>query len=139
MLDATRKTFDFEQRDVLFHSRWVFHRSTPLSGAGREHVHSLGSVPQFKSYSIRHEHGDSKLLNGLNSEFAVLLNRHNKGKTLSEVNRNDGPFYPQCWPNATAAEEIENIDKLVEDQFPAAERLLKEFFAEIMAKAAAIS
>lgn len=132
IVDSTSKVFNYRRGDVLFHTRWLFHRSMPLTDAGRRHFANLGVEPTFKRYSIRYDYGDSRLIRGFNAELAVLLNGDNTGKTLAEVNQNDGPFYPKCWPGAISAEEMEEVDRLVAERFPIAEAKLGEFFAKMM-------
>lgn len=134
VIDGTRKVFDFRKGDVLFHTRWIFHRSMPLTKLGEEHFREMGTKPTFKRYSIRYDYGDSRLLRGLNAEFAAVLNDENKGKALAEVCRDDGPFYPRCWPESMSANELKEVDRLVAEKFPIAEGKVKELFAKLFAK-----
>lgn len=132
MLDESRKVFNFLKGDVLFHTRWLFHRSMPLTSDGENYFQGLGKEPSFKRYSIRYEYSDSRLLMGLNAEFAVILNPDSKGKALEEVNRAEGPFYPKCWPEAVSKNQIKHMDNLVTEKFPSAEAKRKEFFMMMM-------
>jgi hypothetical protein len=96
-IDRTRKVFDFKRGDILFHTRWIFHRSMPLTSDGEDYFRRLGRTdPIIRRYSIRYEYGDSQLIRGLNAELSVMLNPKNLGKKLDQVNRSDGPFYPEC-------------------------------------------
>jgi len=131
-IDGTKKVFDFRRGDVLFHTRWLFHRSMPLTSNGEERFRRLGMEPTFKRYSIRYEYADSRLLKGINAEFAALLNPENKGRTLEEVNKVEGPFYPKCWPGAVSDNDINQMDDLVREKFPIAEARRKEVFKTLM-------
>ena len=131
-IDGTQKVFDYQRGDILFHTRWLFHRSMPITSEGEEYFKKIGKDPTFKRYSIRYDYGDTTLLDGLSIEFAALLNNDNKGKTLAEITTNDGPFYPKCWPESTG--EIDEIDRLVAEKFPVAQNMLKGFFAKMVAK-----
>ncbi len=132
MIDKSQKVFDFEKGDVLFHTRWLYHRSMPLTSAGREHFAKLGKEPTLKRYSIRYEYGDSCLLKGFMSlELPVFLNPENKGKTLAQINREEGPFYPRCWPESMNMNQIEEMNRLVADKFPIAEAKLFKFMQDL--------
>lgn len=132
-IDRTRKVFDFKRGDILFHTRWIFHRSMPLTSDGEEYFLRLGRVdPTIRRYSIRYEYGDSQLLRGINSEFSVMLNPKNLGEKLDQVNRSDGPFYPKCWPEV---EDFVEMDKLVIEKFPLAEVKSKEYFQKLIMQA----
>mmetsp|Transcript_14450 Transcript_14450/g.22059 ORF Transcript_14450/g.22059 Transcript_14450/m.22059 type:complete len:437 (+) Transcript_14450:224-1534(+) len=133
-LDDTRKMFDFQKGDVLFHTRWIFHRSMPLTTEGRNYFEKQGKKPSLRRYSIRYEHGNSRLLRGFTVENSVALNPENAGKTLDEVCANDGPFYPKCWPQITP-EELTRMDHLLAEKLPEAMTKSKPVVHLIMEKA----
>lgn len=136
MIDGTKKVFDFKRGDVLFHTRWIFHRSMPMTDDGEKHFQKLGKDPAIKRYSVRYEFGSSSLLRGMSGEFAILNNPQNSGKSLDEVCTSDGPYYPRCWP-PVADEDMRNIDQLVTNKFPLAEAKRKDMFVKLRESLAA--
>lgn len=51
----------------------------------------------------------------------MLHNPDNEGRTLDSVGKNDGPWYPQCWPNQPNNTYIQEMQELVETKLPTAE------------------
>jgi hypothetical protein len=128
-IDRTRHVFDFQKGDVLIHTRWIFHRSVPLTKAGAKHFKNV--EPVIKRYSIRYEVGDAKLLGGFTLEPSVVLKPENAMKTLDEVSANDTAWYPKCWPQVDA-NELAHLHEIVEEKLPAFEPLRQVLFREFL-------
>lgn len=128
-IDRTRHVFDFQKGDVLIHTRWLFHRSVPLTKAGIKHFGKL--EPVIKRYSIRYEVGDARLLGGFTMEPSVVLKPENAMKTLDEVSANGAAWYPKCWPNVDA-NEMSHLHEIVDEKLPAFEPLKQELFRELL-------
>ena len=99
-MEKSRVVFDYQKGDILFHTRWLFHRSLPVNDKGLAHFDKLGQPVALKRYSIRYELGSARLQRGMSVEPCILMNPLNRGKTLDEICENDGPWYPQCTPEA---------------------------------------
>ena len=56
----------------------------------------------------------------------MLWNEDNQGRTLNTVAKIDGPWYPKCWPYSTSDMEQREIQSLMKDKFPIAEKIRKE-------------
>ena len=85
-LEARKRTYDLKAGDVLFMTRWLFHRTIPYNRELVKEKKKLGEINQLLSrrYSIRYVPGSSELLKGY-----VSLNFH----------CNSGPFLAYCEPN----------------------------------------
>ena len=127
-IDSTKHVFDFRKGDVLLHTRWLFHRSVPLTKAGAKHFEKLD--PVIKRYSIRYEVGDARLLGGFTLEPSVVLKPENAMKTLDEVSANDTAWYPKCWPKVDA-DELAHLHEVVEEKLPAFEPLRQELYGQM--------
>lgn len=119
-IESSKVVFDYEAGDCLFCNRWLFHRSVPINEEGLKH-YSDGS--SLKRYTIRYERGNARLIKGLSFEPSILMNGENSGKTLDEVCKRDGPFYPQCWPplkQESDQEQVSGMVMLAREAIPAA-------------------
>ncbi len=136
IIDESQKVFDFQKGDVLLHTRWLFDCSIPLTSARRAYLTKLGQKSAFcERYLVHYEYGDLCLIKGFtNFEFSALLNPQNKGKALAQINRDDGPFYPKCYPESMIVHEIKNMNCLIANKFPIAETKKAEFLAKIFSK-----
>merc|ERR550539_944286 len=109
-------------------TRWLFHRTIPYNRELVKEKKKLGEINQLLSrrYSIRYVPGSSELLKGYGTELSILWNNENQGRTLNGVAKNDGPWYPKCWPYSTSEEEQQDIEKLIRNKIPIAEERRKE-------------
>jgi len=136
-MEDSKRIYDLKKGDVIFHERWLFHRTVPFD---REVVHNQKirrwgykggyekepPPPLMKRrYSIRYGPGSSIVIKGWGTEPSVLWNKNNAGKTADEVSENDGPWYPRSWPGISC-NEIEGIGELVEKRFAVVEERKKE-------------
>ena len=65
------------------------------------------------------------------SELSILWNKKNQGQTLDDVEEEDGPWYPKCWPDAPSEDYITEIKQLVEEKLPLAQERRKERMDEL--------
>jgi len=130
-IDDTRHVFDFQRGDVLIHTRWLFHRSVPLTKAGAKQFERLQQTPVIRRYSIRYEVGHAQLLQGFTMEPSVVLKRGNAGKTLDAISEEDSPWYPQCWPEVNQ-EEMAHLYEITEERLPEYEPLKQELFKQVL-------
>ena len=141
-MENSKRIYDLQRGDVIFHERWLFHRTIPFD---REVVHNhklrywgykggyeKESPPPLmkRRYSVRYGPGSSVVIKGWGTEPSVLWNEANAGKTVDDVSQVDGPWYPQCWPGIDPS-EIESMKDIVEMRFPVAEERKKERMNEM--------
>ncbi|KAL7541484.1 hypothetical protein ACHAXR_011627 [Thalassiosira sp. AJA248-18] len=160
-LEKNKVIYDLKRGDVIFHDRWVFHRTVTVGeydkmangNPAKEHDVGAGK-PQpatqsnkiFRRYSIRYAPGTAVVPPGYGVEPSVLHNYSNANSTLDEIVERSGPWYPKVWPHVLkrkplessgtpgvneSEEEIEGITELVHEKMPKAEILLKQRKKEI--------
>lgn len=131
-IDRTSHVFDFRRGDVLIHTRWLFHRSVPLTNKGIQYYEEKQESPVIRRYSIRYEVGDAKLLQGFTMEPSMVLKSSNSGKTLDQVSTEDSaPWYPQCWSRINP-DEMKHLHEITEEKLPAYEPMKQELFKQIL-------
>jgi len=113
-LEENKVVYDLKRGDVIFHDRWVFHRTVTVD----EYLRSMNeNIPGeeyskdddesdascvgkiFRRYSIRYSPGTARVPPGYGVELSVLHNPDNANRTLNEVSETDGPWYPKVWPH----------------------------------------
>lgn len=112
-MEKTRRIYDLKAGDVIFHDRWLFHR-TFVDGKG-------GDV--FRRYSIRYNAGDAIIPPGYGTELSVLSDKDNGGKTADEVVVESGPWYPRASP--WDLDELAQLAILRREKLPVALSLQK--------------
>ena len=139
-LEERKVIYDLKKGDVIFHDRWLFHRTVTVD----EYSQMAGTTAEatdkiFKRYSIRYSPGTARVPPGYGFELSALHNPDNANSTLDEIVERDGPFYPKVWPHVTKkdssdvdyAEEIEGLTELVYEKIPRAEQIQKERKREV--------
>jgi hypothetical protein len=119
-MEETKRIYETKRGDVIFHTRWLFHRTVPFN---RTYVDDRESSEDliYRRYSVRYGPGSSIIPPGYGTELSVLWNDANGGRTADDVNRLDGPWYPQAWPPALDdATELDRLAALVERKMPTA-------------------
>ena len=124
-MEETKRIYPVRRGDVIFHTRWLFHRTVPFA---RHYVAACARQQQqqkevpliYRRYSIRYSPGDATIPPGYGTELSVLWDDANGGRSANEVCRIDGPWYPQAWPSALAS-EVAGLADLVENKMPVAE------------------
>jgi len=151
-LEQNRVIYDLKKGDVIFHDRWLFHRTVTVgeydkmarekSGEQQHEEKKIQTDKIFKRYSIRYAPGSSRVPPGYGVELSVLHDETNANKTLDNIVEKSGsPWYPKVWPHVLKTkpissktaeeEEIEGITDLVHNKIPRAEVLQKERKQEI--------
>lgn len=143
-MEERKIIYDVKRGDVIFHDRWVFHRTVTVDeynnmarGSEEELEKSKGRI--FRRYSIRYSPGTARVPPGYGFELSALYNPVNANSTLDEIVAKDGPFYPKVWPHvlkkkpsdAGYTEEIDGLTDLVYDKIPRAELIQRERKKEV--------
>lgn len=135
-MEESMRVYDVKRGDVIFHDRWLFHRTVPFD---RE-VSRLVGDPLYRRYSVRYGPGSSIIPPGYGLELSVLWDERNSGRSADEVSNLDGPWYPKAWPTVNA-DELEQIPSLIREKLPVAEASrkarrneMKPYLAEIRKK-----
>ncbi len=123
LLEKRKRVYDLKAGDILFMDRWLFHRTIPYDREYVKEKKKRGELNQLLSrrYSIRYTPGSSELHQGYGTELSILLNEENQGRTLNAVAKNDGAWYPKCWPHSTSEEEQRDMQALMTNKLPIAE------------------
>ena len=82
--------------DVIFHTRWLFHRTIPfhrdvVSSRAENNEHRL----MYRRYSIRYGPGTSIIPPGYGTEPSVISDIKNGGRTADDVSQHDAAWYPR--------------------------------------------
>ena len=82
--------------DVIFHTRWLFHRTIPFH---RDLVSSRVANDDdpllYRRYSIRYGPGTSIIPPGYGVEPSVISDIRNGGRSADEVSQYDAAWYPR--------------------------------------------
>jgi ectoine hydroxylase-related dioxygenase (phytanoyl-CoA dioxygenase family) len=114
LMDNEAVIFNFTKGDVLLMNRWLWHKSIPAKLGKNKQIHPL------KRYTIRYDKGSTRVQKGYSTHLSVMFDTENSGKSLDEISQRSGPFFPQAFPEADAA-ELSQFHDLMENKFPAAE------------------
>jgi hypothetical protein len=101
-MEATKREYAIQRGDVIFHTRWLYHRTVPMSNANNNTHATHGKV--YRRYSIRYAPGSAVIPPGYGTEPSVLWDEPNGGRTTDEVSEMDGPWYPRVWPSVSLDE-----------------------------------
>ena len=119
-MEETKRVYPVERGDIIFHERWMFHRTVAFSAAflQTQEQRALDAKEEspapaiFRRYSLRYGPGSSVIPPGYGMEPSVLWDPSNGGKTADEVSQRSGPWYLQAWPTKSDA-EIRSLHKFV--------------------------
>lgn len=131
-MEDTKRIYNIKRGDVIFHTRWLFHKTIPYPNHNDNNMNHV-----YRRYSIRYGSGSSTIIPpGYGTEYSVLYNPKNGGKTANEVCDNDNiPWYPIAWTSNNHNNHIKEHQKvilqhefhnIVHDQFPIVEKLANE-------------
>jgi Phytanoyl-CoA dioxygenase (PhyH) len=119
-MEELKRIYEIKRGDVIFHTRWLFHRTVPFDAdAVSNRVANNGQPLLYRRYSIRYGPGSSIVPPGYGTEPSVLSNPENGGRTADEVSRLDGPWYPKAWPQV-CPNELAALKILATERLPAA-------------------
>lgn len=94
-LEETKRVYrDLQAGDIIFHDRWLFHRTIPQTGASKK---------IRRRYSVRLGPGSSIIPPGYGTEPSVLYRDQHGGQTANQVSKT-WPWYPRVWPQADDTE-----------------------------------
>jgi hypothetical protein len=122
-MEETKRIYQVKRGDVIFHERWLFHRTVPFDRAFVAEHKEKELI--YRRYSVRYGPGSAVIPPGYGTELSVLWDEKNGGRTADEVSRLDGPWYPQAWPSASER-ELQELHGLVENKIPGAEQIRKK-------------
>ena len=106
-IEKSKVEFDMRPGDMIFASRLTFHKTLPVTAAGREYF-SANQKQVLNRFSMRFVPGEAKLPSGFSLELSILYNNENSGRSVDEIASLDDPaWYPKVWPQ---------IDPGIEDQ-----------------------
>jgi hypothetical protein len=121
-MEDTRRIYNIRRGDVIFHTRWLFHRTVPFD---REIANSMnGEKKIYRRYSIRYSPGFAQVPQGYGAEPSVLWDESNGGKTADQISLTDGPWYPKVWPS-TDHQELLQLRELVTEKMPKVEKMVE--------------
>ena len=120
-MEETMRVYDIKRGDVIFHTRWLFHRTIPFDRSFVEHRRLAGESASsvYKRYSIRYSPGSAVVPPGYGVEPSVLSNADNGGRSADAVSAEDAPWYPKVWPSVDG-NELQQMEVLARDRFPTA-------------------
>lgn len=113
-MEETERIYDLKKGDVIFHQRFLFHRTVPFKQQYTESNKLL-----YRRYSVRYSPGSARIPPGYGTELSVLWDPQNGGKTANEVCE-VAPWYPVVWPSYNIT-EIRNLKTFVETSMKVAE------------------
>lgn len=129
-IEATAVYPDMKRGDIIFHTRWLFHKTTGLPEEGKAWYRQKG-LTSLNRYSVRYVAGKATLPTGFVNELSVFSNPENAGRTLDEITELDGPWYPQVWPSVES-NFAEAMEVMAETKLPAAYASAKAASAELV-------
>lgn len=115
-MEETKRIYNVQRGDVIFHTRWLFHRTVPFVN-GSNYLDVGKEDPIYRRLSIRYVPGSAVIPPGYGTELSVLWDEANGGRTTDDISRLDGPWYPRVWPNVSM-EELGELPSLVMDKLP---------------------
>jgi hypothetical protein len=128
-MEETMRIYDLKRGDIIFHTRWLFHRTVPferdvvadrMSKRDDDDEHDEHEPPLlYRRYSIRYGPGYSEIPKGFGMEPSVLWNEKNAGRTADEVSYHDTPWYPKVWPEVSD-DELKQMRMIAEEKMPTA-------------------
>eukprot|EP00816_Leptocylindrus_hargravesii_P001935 CAMPEP_0196814004 /NCGR_PEP_ID=MMETSP1362-20130617/40762_1 /TAXON_ID=163516 /ORGANISM="Leptocylindrus danicus, Strain CCMP1856" /LENGTH=488 /DNA_ID=CAMNT_0042190481 /DNA_START=218 /DNA_END=1684 /DNA_ORIENTATION=- len=129
-LEQNKRIFDVQAGDVLFLNRWVWHKTVPFKKndnvANYSNLSNDGNYPPIlKRYSIRYAPGTAVSPKGFGTEFSILWNEENAGKTLDDISSTGSPWYPKVFPSVDL-DEMKLLPNFMGDKFEMIENRLKQ-------------
>ena len=119
-MEETKRVHDIKRGDVIFHHRWLFHRTIPFDREVVDQRISNSDSPLiYRRYSIRYGPGSSIIPAGYGTEPSVISDFNNGGRSADEVAQFDAAWYPQVFPSVKE-EELAQMKTLAEKRLPEA-------------------
>jgi hypothetical protein len=116
-MEESARIYPIRKGDVIFHTRWLFHRTVPVTKNGPTNR-------VIRRYSIRYGPGDETIIPpGYGTELSTLWDPSNGGLSANAIAQHDGPWYPQAWPPMSTDDLptfAQDLAALVRDKIPVA-------------------
>jgi hypothetical protein len=110
MLEEHQREFNLRKGDIILSSRLTFHKTVNVTEAGVDFYEKQG-IHSLNRYSVRYTPGSARLPLGWSTEWSMISNPENAGRTLDDVAQfDDSLWYPQVWP-----EVKEGTDRLLDE------------------------
>ena len=127
VLEENSRVYDVKAGDVIFHTRWLFHRTVPFrQNLVKDYYRKLEDPTKsdvdpllYRRYTVRYVPGHATLPKGYVTELSILWNGDNAGRSLDEVSTLDAPWYPRAYPYMDSSEWARMPD-LVTNKLPIA-------------------
>jgi hypothetical protein len=86
-MEETKRVYDVKKGDIIFHERWLFHRTIPIEREAVQKRVATGREEEliYRRYSIRYGPGHSVIPPGWGTEMSVLWDKEN-GESWLENN-----------------------------------------------------
>jgi hypothetical protein len=133
-MEETKRVYNVQRGDVIFHTRWLFHRTVAFEPRDAAEVEIEEDEEEnkgmkkkakknriYRRLSLRYGPGSSIIPPGFGTELSVLWDKQNGGRTADEVSLQDGPWYPQVWPSVST-DELHQLKDLIRRKLPVAEQ-----------------
>jgi ectoine hydroxylase-related dioxygenase (phytanoyl-CoA dioxygenase family) len=119
-MEETKRVYNVKRGDVIFHDRWLFHRTIPFDRKVVSERDGKDETPLlYRRYSIRYGPGSSVIPPGYGTEPSVISDPTNGGRTADAVAENDAAWYPKVWP-IVDERELESMKTLAAGRLPEA-------------------
>ncbi|KAG7364670.1 phytanoyl-CoA dioxygenase family protein [Nitzschia inconspicua] len=119
-MEETKRIYDIKRGDVIFHDRWLFHRTVPFQrDPVSDRIVNNDEPLVFRRYSVRYGPGSSIIPPGYGTEPSVISLAENGGKSADNVARDDAAWYPKVFPSVDVA-ELHSMKVLAMERLPAA-------------------
>jgi hypothetical protein len=105
---------------VIFHDRWLFHRTEPFDRDTVSNRIASGSEPLvYRRYSVRYGPGSSIIPPGYGTEPSVISREENGGKSVDDIAKDDAAWYPKVFPTVDE-NELDSMKSLAVQRLPIA-------------------
>lgn len=90
-------TINFQVGDVIFHTRWLFHRTVPFHRSiVSQRLANEEDPLLYRRYSIRYGPGETSIIPpGWSTEPSAISEEKNGGRSADDVARLDAAWYPR--------------------------------------------
>eukprot|EP00934_Nitzschia_sp_Nitz4_P006015 Nitzschia sp. Nitz4//scaffold126_size65214//206//3751//NITZ4_006144-RA/size65214-augustus-gene-0.60-mRNA-1//1//CDS//3329534653//6005//frame0 len=120
-LEDTKRIYEIQKGDVIFHTRWLFHRTVAFESNSNpiqnKETSEFLDQPVYRRYTLRYGPGSSVIPPGYGTEPSVVWDSNNGGRTADEVAYHDAAWYPKAWPSMDAA-EVDQIRDIALQRLP---------------------
>ena len=121
-MEETKRIYNLQKGDVIFHQRFLFHRTVPFEKERLLQQQQQNSdFLLYRRYSVRYSPGSAIVPPGYGTELSVLWDENNGNKTADQICSAAGNgWYPRVWPSFDL-QELQGLKELVETKMNIAE------------------